>query len=87
MPMFNPPFPNEEKMGRGRLRAQAPLGGVGETQPIGQRKSFPCSCICAHTNGDSALETKAGRIQYRADVRPRQPVLDLDLDLDLNPDL
>jgi hypothetical protein len=36
MPVFNPPFPNEEKMARGRLGMQASLGQAGETHPIGQ---------------------------------------------------
>lgn len=35
-PLFFPPFPNEEKMRRGRLNAEAPLGPLGETHPIGQ---------------------------------------------------
>ena len=35
-PLFFPPFPNEEKMHRGRLNAEAPLGYLGETHPVGK---------------------------------------------------
>lgn len=38
-PLFFPPFPNEEKMRRGRLNAEAPLGLLGETHSVGRRKS------------------------------------------------
>jgi Vitamin-D-receptor interacting Mediator subunit 4 len=37
-PLFFPPFPNEEKMRRGRLNAEAPLGLLGETHSVGRRK-------------------------------------------------
>lgn len=41
-PLFFPPFPNEEKMRRGRLNAEAPLGPLGETHSVGRRmSSFP----------------------------------------------
>ena len=36
-PLFFPPFPNEEKMRRGRLNAEAPLGLLGETHSVGRR--------------------------------------------------
>lgn len=36
--LFFPPFPNEEKMRRGRLNAEAPLGLLGETHSVGRRK-------------------------------------------------
>lgn len=39
-PLFFPPFPNEEKMRRGRLNAEAPLGMLGETHSVGQRKLY-----------------------------------------------
>lgn len=35
-PLFFPPFPNEEKMRRGRLNAEAPLGLLGETHSVGR---------------------------------------------------
>jgi hypothetical protein len=38
---FFPPFPNEEKMRRGRLNAEAPLGMLGELHTVGQRLSQP----------------------------------------------
>ncbi|KAG6910212.1 hypothetical protein DXG01_012347 [Tephrocybe rancida] len=37
--LFFPPFPNEEKMRRGRLNAEAPLGLLGETHSVGRRKT------------------------------------------------
>lgn len=37
-PLFFPPFPNEEKMRRGRLNEEAPLGQLGEIHSIGQCK-------------------------------------------------
>lgn len=40
-PLFFPPFPNEEKMRRGRLNAEAPLGILGETHSVGRRESIP----------------------------------------------
>lgn len=36
-PLFFPPFPNEEKMRRGHLNAEAPLGSLGETHSVGRR--------------------------------------------------
>lgn len=39
-PLFFPPFPNEEKMRRGRLNAEAPLGPLGETHSVGRRELF-----------------------------------------------
>ncbi|KIM44558.1 hypothetical protein M413DRAFT_442520 [Hebeloma cylindrosporum] len=44
-PLFFPPFPNEEKMRKGRLNAEAPLGPLGETHTVGRRMLkciFPC---------------------------------------------
>jgi len=37
-PLFFPPFPNEEKMRKGHLNAEAPLGLLGETHSVGQGK-------------------------------------------------
>ena len=37
-PLFFPPFPNEEKMRRGHLNAEEPLGPLGETHSVGRRK-------------------------------------------------
>lgn len=37
-PLFFPPFPNEEKMRRGHLNAEAPLGLLGETHSVGRRE-------------------------------------------------
>jgi mediator of RNA polymerase II transcription subunit 4 len=36
--LFFPPFPNEEKMRRGHLNAEAPLGLLGETHSVGRRQ-------------------------------------------------
>ena len=44
-PLFFPPFPNEEKMRRGRLNAEAPLGLLGETHSVGRRKLIPLPAI------------------------------------------
>jgi mediator of RNA polymerase II transcription subunit 4 len=35
-PLFFPPFPNEEKMRKGKLNAEAPLGPPGETHSVGR---------------------------------------------------
>lgn len=40
-PLFFPPFPNEEKMRRGHLNSEEPLGPLGETHSVGRRKCFP----------------------------------------------
>jgi mediator of RNA polymerase II transcription subunit 4 len=45
-PLFFPPFPNEEKMRRGHLNAEAPLGPVGETHSVGRRKFILIRCVC-----------------------------------------
>ena len=62
-PLFFPPFPNEEKMRRGRLNAEAPLGLLGETHSVGRRmhhlfckeefqlKIQPCSFYCVSEGG------------------------------------
>jgi hypothetical protein len=34
VPLFFPPFPNEEKMRRGRLNVERPLGGLGESHSV-----------------------------------------------------
>jgi hypothetical protein len=34
VPLFFPPFPNEEKMRRGRLNVERPLGGLGENRSV-----------------------------------------------------
>jgi mediator of RNA polymerase II transcription subunit 4 len=41
-PLFFPPFPNEEKMRRGRLNDEAPLGQgiLGEARSVGGRESL-----------------------------------------------
>ncbi|KAJ6624916.1 vitamin-D-receptor interacting mediator subunit 4-domain-containing protein, partial [Mycena sp. CBHHK59/15] len=72
-PLFFPPFPNEEKMRRGRLNAEAPLGLLGETHSVGRAP-------------DASQHLAPGANPYRQDLRAPQPQL-FDLDLDLNPDL
>ena len=50
-PLFFPPFPNEEKMRRGHLNAEAPLGVPGETHSVGRRTSPrrpPSPPSCGH---------------------------------------
>ncbi|KAH9072379.1 vitamin-D-receptor interacting mediator subunit 4-domain-containing protein [Lactarius deliciosus] len=74
-PLFFPPFPNEEKMRRGHLNAEEPLGPLGETHSVGR----PPSLSPEPHRGQAANP-------YRPmDNRPPQQMFDLDLDL--NPDL
>ncbi|KAH9172985.1 vitamin-D-receptor interacting mediator subunit 4-domain-containing protein [Lactarius sanguifluus] len=74
-PLFFPPFPNEEKMRRGHLNAEEPLGPLGETHSVGR----PPSPSPEPHRGQAANP-------YRPmDNRPPQQMFDLDLDL--NPDL
>ncbi|KAG6850794.1 hypothetical protein H0H93_008832 [Arthromyces matolae] len=92
--LFFPPFPNEEKMRRGRLNAEAPLGLLGETHSVGRRKNIRTTftrslrmCILAPTVSPKAKELDHhGSNVYRQDIRGPQPLF-FDLDLDLNPDL
>ncbi|KAF5373297.1 hypothetical protein D9615_007486 [Tricholomella constricta] len=77
-PLFFPPFPNEEKMRRGRLNAEAPLGLLGETHSVGRP---PTISPKAHDT-----DQHHGANIYRQDLRGPQPQF-FDLDLDLNPDL
>lgn len=96
-PLFFPPFPNEEKMRRGRLNAEAPLGLPGETHSIGGilfrlGRLFCISNLCfdpaptVSPKGPDANQMGPGANPYRQDLRAPQPQF-FDLDLDLNPDL
>jgi mediator of RNA polymerase II transcription subunit 4 len=94
-PLFFPPFPNEEKMRKGRLNAEAPLGLLGETHSVGRRElcTRPSSLSEVHfliaptISPKSVGPTRMGPSAnpYRQDHRPQQQFFDLDLDL--NPDL
>jgi mediator of RNA polymerase II transcription subunit 4 len=95
-PLFFPPFPNEEKMRRGRLNAEAPLGLAGETHSVGRREYRRFLSASLRTKGlyfqiaptVSPLldvQQQAGPHPYRHDHRPQHQFFDLDLDL--NPDL
>jgi len=78
-PLFFPPFPNEEKMRRGRMNAEAPLGLLGETHSVGKPRTVsPPKSVDNHMPGANP---------YRFDNRAHQPTQIFDLDLDLNPDL
>ncbi|OCH91489.1 hypothetical protein OBBRIDRAFT_812116 [Obba rivulosa] len=79
-PLFFPPFPNEEKMRRGHLNDEAPLGMLGETHSVGKPPTVSPKPVEVppHMAGP-------GVNPYRTD-RPPQPQF-FDLDLDLNPDL
>ncbi|KAF8889348.1 hypothetical protein BD779DRAFT_1469862 [Infundibulicybe gibba] len=79
-PLFFPPFPNEEKMRRGRLNAEAPLGLLGETHSVGRPPT-----VSPKAN-DATHQLGPGANPYRHDLRAPQPQF-FDLDLDLNPDL
>jgi len=78
-PLFFPPFPNEEKMRRGHLNAEAPLGLLGETHSVGRPKTATPK-ITEHP------QNVPGANPYRHDLRDPHPQF-FDLDLDLNPDL
>lgn len=77
-PLFFPPFPNEEKMRRGRLNAEAPLGLLGETHSVGRPPAVSPKAEIGHNI--------PGANPYRHDFRASHPQT-FDLDLDLNPDL
>ncbi|KAI0338973.1 hypothetical protein BDW22DRAFT_1337224 [Trametopsis cervina] len=79
-PLFFPPFPNEEKMRRGRMNAEAPLALLGETHSVGKAPTVPPPRsveIASHVPGANP---------YRPDHPMAQQQI-FDLDLDLNPDL
>ncbi|PCH36358.1 hypothetical protein WOLCODRAFT_51267, partial [Wolfiporia cocos MD-104 SS10] len=77
-PLFFPPFPNEEKMRRGHLNTEEPLGLLGETHSVGKPPTVSVE-LPSHIAGPGANP-------YRPDLRP-PPQQVFDLDLDLNPDL
>ncbi|KAF8347735.1 vitamin-D-receptor interacting mediator subunit 4-domain-containing protein [Amanita rubescens] len=81
-PLFFPPFPNEEKMRRGRLNAEAPLGFLGETHSVGRPPTVSPKVEAP------AQRPGPGAHPYRHDLRAPVPQPQFfDLDLDLNPDL
>ncbi|CDO69771.1 hypothetical protein BN946_scf184766.g16 [Trametes cinnabarina] len=78
-PLFFPPFPNEEKMRRGHMNDEAPLGILGETHSVGKPPTI---------SPQVELPTRMAANPYRLDHRPPpQQQQFFDLDLDLNPDL
>ncbi|KAG9312856.1 translation initiation factor eIF 4e-like domain-containing protein [Chiua virens] len=78
VPLFFPPFPNEEKMRRGRLNVEKPLGGLGESHSVKPRSPSPKPA--------QATRDRPGVNPYRHEVRTQTQTV-FDLDLDLNPDL
>ncbi|KAH9943799.1 vitamin-D-receptor interacting mediator subunit 4-domain-containing protein [Amylocystis lapponica] len=83
-PLFFPPFPNEEKMRRGHMNDEAPLGLLGETHSVGRA---PMTTVPPKSVEPPAHIVGPGANPYRPDQpRPPQPQF-FDLDLDLNPDL
>ncbi|EAU90607.2 hypothetical protein CC1G_00991 [Coprinopsis cinerea okayama7 len=77
-PKFFPPFPNEEKMRRGRLNAEEPLPLLGETHSVGKVPTVsPEDALDRHTSAANPY-----RHEFRGVDQPY-----FDLDLDLNPDL
>ena len=92
-PLFFPPFPNEEKMRRGRLNAEAPLGILGETHSVGRREFLELfnSLLLRPIRSAPSASPKpmdvapTGGTVYRQDSRMLQQPFDFDLDL--NPDL
>lgn len=99
VPLFFPPFPNEEKMRRGRLNVEKPLGGLGESHSV-KRESysslFPLYSTTAYSyfpapspspKPVAAARDRPGVNPYRHEIRTQQLPTTFDLDLDLNPDL
>ncbi|KAH8075853.1 vitamin-D-receptor interacting mediator subunit 4-domain-containing protein [Cristinia sonorae] len=76
-PLFFPPFPNEEKMRRGHMGAEEPLGLLGETHEVGKAPS-PTKSVELPIPGANP---------YRPEHRGPQQLQMFDFDLDLNPDL
>ena len=99
-PLFFPPFPNEEKMRRGHMNDEAPLGLLGETHSVGKGMlPFALLLVMYLTVIVSTAPTVQPRSidhpdhllgpaanPYRPDLRAPQQQF-FDLDLDLNPDL
>lgn len=79
VPLFFPPFPNEEKMRRGRLNVEKPLGGLGESHSVKPQPPSPKPV--------AAARDRPGINPYRHEIRTQQLPTTFDLDLDLNPDL
>ncbi|KAF8836733.1 hypothetical protein BDN67DRAFT_910575 [Paxillus ammoniavirescens] len=80
VPLFFPPFPNEEKMRRGRLNVEKPLGGLGESHSVKRKTRSPSP------KATTAGRDRPGANPYRHEVRTQSQTV-FDLDLDLNPDL
>ncbi|KAF8507947.1 vitamin-D-receptor interacting mediator subunit 4-domain-containing protein [Hysterangium stoloniferum] len=80
-PLFFPPFPNEEKMRRGRLNAEAPLGQLGETHSVGR----PATKSPEKILSQAAQPIPLARDLFRQPSRP-QPLPAVDFGLDLNDD-
>lgn len=77
VPPFFPPFPNEEKMRKGKLNVEKPLGGLGETHSVKPPSPSP--------KQKATARDRPGAHPYRHEIRMQQT--EFDLDLDLNPDL
>ncbi|KAL6309306.1 vitamin-D-receptor interacting mediator subunit 4-domain-containing protein [Sparassis latifolia] len=81
-PLFFPPFPNEEKMRRGHMNDEEPLGILGETHSVGKAPTVSPKSV-----ERQPLMAGPAANPYRADLRASQQQQFFDLDLDLNPDL
>lgn len=53
-PLFFPPFPNEEKMRRGHLNAEEPLGPLGETHSVGRGECLRRLLFCTFPRTNSS---------------------------------
>jgi len=92
-PLFFPPFPNEEKMRRGRLNAEAPLGQLGETHAVapGTPSLIAPPHMPAPATQSPAKEPLPQGVQplardpYKRPAYP-QPLPAIDFGLDLNDD-
>lgn len=68
VPLFFPPFPNEEKMRRGRLNVEKPLGGLGESHSVKREQSCDLTAISLVTLSCSTLTV--AKTTPTSDARP-----------------
>jgi len=89
--VFNPPFPTQEMLRRGRLKAEGSLGPLGETRSVGRARSeaplLP-GALPGAAGREVPLPNIPGQNPYRQDQHTRKLQEHFDpFDLDLNPDL
>ncbi|GJJ11340.1 hypothetical protein Clacol_005572 [Clathrus columnatus] len=82
-PLFFPPFPNEVRMRRGRLNAEAPLGQLGEIHSVARPPSKSPETLV----NQPVPPAHAMRDSFRQPAFPPLPVIDFGLDLNDDDDL